>query len=245
MTTNVEVLVIGGGQAGLAAGYYLRRAGHRFVILDDQHSPGGAWPHMWPSLRLFSPADFASLPGWPMPRWPDGFPPARHVGDYLTGYEARYGLPIERPVRVQAVRRDGPALLVDTDRGQWRAHRVISATGTWQRPFRPSYPGAGLFAGRQLHTVDYRTPTEFTGADVVVVGGGNSAAQLVAEISTVAATTWVTNPSAAVPARWCRRPGLVRARLPPCGGLGCGPARSRWHRRPRGHRDGSGGPRCT
>ncbi|WP_432677779.1 ArsO family NAD(P)H-dependent flavin-containing monooxygenase [Rhodococcus pyridinivorans] len=191
--TNVDVVVIGGGQAGLAAGYYLRRAGHRFVILDDQERPGGAWPHMWSSLHLFSPAEFASLPGWPMPRWPDGFPPARHVVDYLTAYETRYGLPIERPVRVQAVRRDGPDLLVYTDRGQWRARRVISATGTWQRPFLPSYPGINVFTGRQLHTVDYRSAAEFTGSDVVVVGGGNSAAQLVAEISTTARTIWVTN----------------------------------------------------
>ena len=192
MTTSVDVVVIGGGQAGLAAGYYLRRAGYRFAILDDQPTAGGAWPHMWPSLRLFSPAEFASLPGWPMPRWPDGFPPASHVVDYLTAYETRYDLPIERPVRVHAVRRDGPDLLVDTDSRQWRAHRVISATGTWQRPFRPSYPGARAFTGRQLHTVDYSTAAEFTGADVVIVGGGNSAAQLVAEISTTAATTWVT-----------------------------------------------------
>ncbi|WP_420752717.1 ArsO family NAD(P)H-dependent flavin-containing monooxygenase [Rhodococcus sp. O3] len=193
MTTSVDVVVIGGGQAGLAAGYYLRRAGHRFVILDDQPTAGGAWPHTWPSLRLFSPAEYASLPGWPMPRWRDGFPPAQHVVDYLTAYETRYDLPIERPVRVNTVRRDGRALVVEAGTRQWRARRVISATGTWQRPFRPTYPGARIFTGRQLHTVDYRTPADFAGADVVVVGGGNSAAQLVAEISTTASTTWVTS----------------------------------------------------
>ncbi|MGY5036033.1 ArsO family NAD(P)H-dependent flavin-containing monooxygenase [Streptomyces sp. 900116325] len=189
---DVDVVVIGGGQAGLAAGYYLRRAGHRFVILDDQPVPGGAWPRTWPSLRLFSPAEFAALPGWPMPPWPDGFPPASHVVDYFTAYEERYDLPIERPVRVTGVDRGGQHLAVTTNRGIWRARRVISATGTWQQPFWPLYPGAREFTGRQLHTVDYRRASDFAGARVVIVGGGNSAAQLVAEISTAATTTWVT-----------------------------------------------------
>ncbi|CPT31200.1 Putative oxidoreductase [Mycobacteroides abscessus subsp. abscessus] len=193
MATGVDVVVVGGGQAGLAAGYYLRRAGHHFVILDDQPAPGGAWPHTWPSLRLFSPAQYASLPGWPMPPWKNGFPPASHVVDYLTAYEARYDLPIERPVRVSAIRRDGAELRVEAETRTWRARRVISATGTWQQPFWPVYPGMRTFKGRQLHTVDYRTPAEFAGADVVVVGGGNSAAQLVAEISPVASSTmWAT-----------------------------------------------------
>ncbi|WP_226435548.1 ArsO family NAD(P)H-dependent flavin-containing monooxygenase [Rhodococcus yananensis] len=192
ISIDTDVVVIGGGQAGLAAGYYLRRAGHRYVILDDQPTPGGAWPHTWRSLRLFSPAEFAALPGWPMPPWPDGFPPACHVVDYFTAYEERYNLPIRRPVRVTGVHRDGQNLVVSAGEHTWRAQRVISATGTWQQPFWPIYPGAREFTGRQLHTVDYRQPSDFAGARVVVVGGGNSAAQLVAEISTAAATTWVT-----------------------------------------------------
>lgn len=141
-TTDIDVVVVGGGQAGLAAGYYLRRAGHQFLILDDQPKPGGAWPHTWPSLRLFSPAQFASLPGWPMPPWPDGFPPAQRVIDYLRAYEERYQLPVRRPVRVHSVVRDDAQLLVTTSAGQWRARRIISATGTWQQPFWPIYPGA-------------------------------------------------------------------------------------------------------
>ncbi|MEE2061784.1 ArsO family NAD(P)H-dependent flavin-containing monooxygenase [Rhodococcus artemisiae] len=191
---DVDVVVVGGGQAGLAAGYYLRRGGHEFVILDDQPAPGGAWPHTWPTLRLFSPAEYAALPGWPMPPWPDGFPPIRHVIEYLTAYEQRYELPIHRPVRVQTVTRDddGNRLRVATGERVWRARRVISATGTWRQPFWPIYPGARAFAGRQLHTVGYRTAGEFAGKSVTVVGGGNSAAQLVAEISEVSDTTWVT-----------------------------------------------------
>lgn len=186
-------MVIGAGQAGLAAGYYLRRTGRRFVILDDQPVPGGSWPHTWASLTLFSPARFSSLPGWLMPNWPNGFPPAHHVADYLRAYEQRYQLPVRRPVTVHTVIRDGAQLMVNTSAGRWRARGVISATGTWSQPFWPSYPGARTFGGQQLHTVHYRDATTFAGKHVVVVGGGNSAAQLVAEISETTTTTWVTD----------------------------------------------------
>lgn len=191
-----DVVVIGDGQAGLAAGYFLRRAGLDFVILDDQPEPGGAWRHYWDSLRLFFPAEYSPLPGWWMPRQPgEEFPTAEHVVGYLADYEQRYQLPVQRPVRVERVHDTGAWLAVQTDRGAWRARVVISATGTWAAPHLPSYPGQELFAGRQLHTIDYRSPLEFAGQRVVVVGGGNSAAQILAEVSTVAETTWVTRRS--------------------------------------------------
>lgn len=193
MTRRVDVLVIGGGQAGLAAGFYLRRAGIDFAIVDDQPDSGGAWQHGWPSLRLFSPAKYSSLPGWPMPPQPgEPFPTAGHVVSYLREYERRYQLPIHRPERVTAVRAAGEEFLVESDRGEWSARTVISATGTWSRPYVPHYPGQREFTGRQLHTVSYRGPDEFAGQRVVVVGGGNSGAQILAEVSTVATTTWVT-----------------------------------------------------
>ncbi|MGW7481878.1 ArsO family NAD(P)H-dependent flavin-containing monooxygenase [Nonomuraea muscovyensis] len=189
----VDVLVIGGGQAGLAAGYYLRRAKADFVILDAQERPGGAWRHAWPSLRLFSPAQYSSLPGRMMPAPPGGgYPSAEDTVAYLTDYEQRYDLPVIRPVTVRAVRRGGDRLLVDTGAGTWRARVVISATGTWWRPYVPYYPGIRGFQGEQLHTVDYRGPEPFRGRRVVIVGGANSGAQILAEVSTVADTTWVT-----------------------------------------------------
>jgi cation diffusion facilitator CzcD-associated flavoprotein CzcO len=121
-----------------------------------------------------------------MPRWTadDGFPLAEHVVDYLTRYEQRYRLPVRRPVQVSGVTRSDEGLLVETDRGPLPAQAVIS------RPFVPSYPGT--FAGRQVHTVGYRDRQEYAGQHVVVVGGGNSAAQILAEVSQVADTTWVT-----------------------------------------------------
>lgn len=198
---DVDVLVIGGGQAGLATGYHLRRAGFaprtEFVILDANHSPGGSWQHMWDSLHLFSPAGYSSLPGWLMPSADgDDFPPAAHVVDYLTRYEHRYDLPVHHGARVRAVRRadDDPTgrLHVETTGGTWSARVVVSATGTWGRPFIPTYPGMDVFAGTQLHSADYTSPDQFGGRRVVVVGGGNTGAQLLAELSLVADTTWVT-----------------------------------------------------
>ena len=190
---DVGIAVIGGGQAGLAAGYFLRRAKADFVILDAQSRPGGAWRHGWDSLRLFSPARYSPLPGWWMPDQPgEPFPTADHVRDYLGAYETRYHLPVRRNVDVEAVHARPEHLEVRSRGRIWRARAVISATGTWRRPHWPRYPGAEHFRGTQIHTVSYRRPKPFTGQRVVVVGGGNSAAQILAEVSTVAATTWVT-----------------------------------------------------
>lgn len=198
-----DVVVVGAGQAGLAVGYYLQRGGLEpgsdFVLVDAADRPGGSWPRMWDGLRLFSPASYSSLPGWLMPRWDDaarGFPPRDHVVAYLAAYEERYRLAPLRPHRVQAVRRadgdpSGP-LLVEAADLSMSARNVVSATGTWDQPFWPSYRGMGDFTGTQLHASSYHRPDDFRDRRVVVVGGGNSAAQILAEVSTVAATTWVT-----------------------------------------------------
>lgn len=193
MSRSTQVVVIGGGQSGLAAGYHLRRLGLDFVILDAQAAAGGAWQHTWDSLHLFSPAAFSSLPGRLMPpQAGEEYPDAEHVVAYLRDYEKRYELPIERPVRVAGVHRDGELLRVETDSGTWRARAVISATGTWWRPFLPAVPGRGLFEGRRLHTVEYRSPRDFAGQRVVVVGGGNSGAQIAADLAYDTELTWVT-----------------------------------------------------
>ncbi|MGY1914238.1 ArsO family NAD(P)H-dependent flavin-containing monooxygenase [Blastococcus sp. SYSU DS0973] len=188
--SDVDVVVIGAGQAGLATGFYLtRRTSLSFVLLDADPDPGAAWRHMWASLRAFSPAGYSSLPGWPMPPT-DGYPTRDEVVAYLRAYADRYALPVRRPVRVTAVQRSGSRLLVTTDAGTWSARAVVSATGTWTRPFWPHSPGQGTFTGQQLHAADYVHPAPFAGQRVGVVGGGNSAAQIVADLHPVADPTW-------------------------------------------------------
>ncbi|MFZ3498259.1 ArsO family NAD(P)H-dependent flavin-containing monooxygenase [Streptomyces sp. 5.8] len=193
MTQQTDVVVIGGGQSGLAAGYHLRRLGIEHVILDAHTTPGGAWQHTWDSLRLFSPAAYSSLPGRFMPvQEGEVYPDAGHVVAYLADYEKRYELPVQRGAWVSAVHRDGDHLRVETDSGDWRARAVISATGTWTRPFLPAIAGRREFRGRQLHTVQYRSPAEFAGQRVIVVGGGNSGAQIAADLAPSTQLTWVT-----------------------------------------------------
>lgn len=188
--TPIDVAVIGAGQSGLAVGYYLRRTDRSYVLLDAAPEPGGAWSKTWPSLRLFSPAEASSLPGRLFRSQDGGYPSRDEVVDYLTQYEARYELPVRRPVRVRAVRRRDEAFVIETDDGQLVARAVISATGTASAPYVPEIAGRATFAGRQLHSVDYRGPEPLAGQRVGIVGAGNSGAQILAEVSRVADAQW-------------------------------------------------------
>ncbi len=121
-----------------------------------------------------------------------GYPTRDDVIDYLARYEARYELPVRRPVRVETVMSDAEGLILETAAGPYRARAVVSATGTWSAPFIPDYPGKALFKCRQMHSARYDGPGIFAGGHVLIVGGGNSGAQILAEVSTVATTSWVT-----------------------------------------------------
>lgn len=189
---SVDTLVIGGGQSALATAYFLRRWQVDYVVLDDQTSAGGAWQRAWPSLQLFSPAQWSSLPGWPMPGGERHYPTRDEVVTYLRAYEACYGMPVQRPVKVTAVLAQSDGLRVQTDSGDWLARTVISATGSWRSPHVPAYEGHASFRGRQMHSADYRGAHELQGLRVLVVGGGNSGAQIYAEVSRVCEATWVT-----------------------------------------------------
>jgi cation diffusion facilitator CzcD-associated flavoprotein CzcO len=199
VNATVDVLVIGAGQAGLSAAYHLRRRGlepeRDLVVLDANSGPGGAWQHRWPSLTLGRTHRVSDLPGLPLGEPDPDEPASSVVARYFADYERQFGLPVHRPVRVRSVSSpDGPdgPLRVDTDHGTWRARRLVSATGTWDRPHWPAYPGRELFRGRQLHTHDFTGAGDFRGSHVVVVGGGTSAVQHLLELAPVASTTWVT-----------------------------------------------------
>lgn len=200
---DVEVVVVGAGQAGLSAAHYLGargfEAGREFVVLDGDDGPGGAWRHRWPTLTMDAVHGLHDLPGLALG---DTDPEARAsdvVTDYYARYERHFDLPIHRPVQVERVEEAGDGRLrVTTNVSTWRTRALINATGTWTKPFWPNYPGMAAFGGRQLHTADYPGPDEFAGQHVVVVGGGHSAVQHLAEISAVTSTTWVTRQ----PPRW-------------------------------------------
>lgn len=210
-----DVVVIGAGQAGLSAAYYLQRRGLDFVVLDANDGPGGAWRHRPDSLTFGGAHGLHDLPGRPLGT-PDPTEPASAVvARYYGAYEQELALPVRRPVRVREVVSDGetvaddavppdrppgqvdggtlPPLLVRTDAGEWRTRVLISSTGTWDSPHWPYYPGRDSFAGRHVHTRDLRDESELTGLRVVVVGAGTSAVQLLLRLQGVAAsTTWVT-----------------------------------------------------
>lgn len=200
VSIKTEIVVVGAGQAGLSSAYHLTRhglsVGRGFIVLDQSPQAGGAWQFRWPSLTLSTVNRVHDLPGMPFSDAVDTsqltVEAAVAVPRYFAAYEDRFGLAVQRPVKVMAVSTRGDRLRLEADRGTFSARGIINATGTWESPFIPDYPGRDRFAGRQLHTQDYRTATEFRGQHVVIVGGGISAIQLLNEISLVTTTTWVT-----------------------------------------------------
>lgn len=188
-----DVIIVGAGQAGLSVAYFLRRTNLSVLLLDAEEAGGGAWQHGWDSLRLFSPASWSSIAGWPMPASGEQYPSRDHVVDYLRKYEARYELKIERPVCVTGIEPTEQGFQVNAGVRSWHSRAVVFATGTWRNPFVPNVEGLMSFKGQQLHSAQYASPEPFTGKRVMVVGGGNSGAQILAEVSLVAqSTTWVT-----------------------------------------------------
>lgn len=197
---RTDIVVIGAGQAGLSSAYHLKQhglaGGRGFIVLDQAPQAGGAWQFRWPSLTLSTVNRIHDLPGM---AFSDAVPDAGEtveaavaVPRYFAAYEQKFELPVYRPVKVLAVSERGSRFRVETDRGAFSALGLINATGTWESPFIPDYPGRELFRGRQLHTQNFRTADEFRDQRVLIVGGGISAIQLLDEISLVTETIWVT-----------------------------------------------------
>ncbi len=187
---SYDIIIIGGGQSALACAYFLQRSGLNYMILDDQPMSGGAWLHAWDSLTLFSPAEYSSLPGWMMPKSESKFPSKDEVIAYLKAYEEHYKIKIQRPVLVNSVNKTSDGFELETNEGLYHCKILISATGTWKKPFIPEITGAELFTGQQIHSAHYKNSNDFKGKKVLVVGSGNSGAQVLAEVSKVATAVW-------------------------------------------------------
>ena len=182
-TDRHEVIVVGGGQAGLAIGWFLARQGRRFSILEASGKPAAAWRARWDSLKLFTPVRYSSLPGLPFPGDPDSYPHRDEVVAYLTEYATHFDLPVELNSRVRSIARIDDGYLVESDGGSYEADQVVVATGPFQDPLIPSV-AADLDPGvAQLHSSSYRSPRDLPPGPVLVVGGGNTGFQIAAELA--------------------------------------------------------------
>ncbi|WP_030598859.1 flavin-containing monooxygenase [Streptomyces fulvoviolaceus] len=182
-TEHIETVIVGGGQAGLATGYHLARGGRPFVILEVGERIGDCWRGRWDSLRLFSPARFDGLPGLPYPGDAWSFPTREEFADYLQAYAAWAELPVRTGVRVRRVSYDGSRYLVETEHERYVAENVVIAAGYDRLPKTPPYATELAPDIRQLHAIDYRNPDQLRDGPVLIVGAGNSGADIAMELS--------------------------------------------------------------
>lgn len=191
---HADLIVIGAGQSGLATAALAPRHGFaRVLVLESAQEPGGAWPHYYDSLTLFSPARYSALPGMRFPGDPDRYPRRDDVVAYLRAYAGRLPASVRTSTTVTSVtRRDGVWRVRSKDGREFTAAAVVAATGDFDIPLLPEMPGRTEFGGHVLHAADYRTPRVLVGQRVIVVGGGNSAIQIAAELGPLADTTLAT-----------------------------------------------------
>jgi len=213
-----DVVVIGAGQSGLAATKALQAHGISPLVLEARGRAAGSWPSYYDSLKAFSPAGFSSMPGMPFPGDPDRYPTRDEVADYLDSYAAALGVEIRTNTPVADVRSDGREFMVVTADGRHlRATGIVAASGSFSSPHRPTFPGQDGFTGELTHVADYRNPAPYAGKRVIVVGAGDSAAQVASELAPFARVTLATrHPLRFIPQRiggkdvhyWLRETGF-------------------------------------
>lgn len=208
-TERIDTVVVGGGQSGLSVGYHLARREIPFVILDAGSRVGDAWRNRWDSLRLFTPNRFNGLDGMPFPgpRW--GFPTKDEYADYLESYAERFGLPVRTGTKVDRLTRNGERFLVTADGRRFEAENVVVAMSSWQRPRVPNFASELDPGIVQLHVADYRNPEQLREGDALIVGAGNSGAEVAMELSKTR-HVWLSGPdNGALPFRLESRVGHV------------------------------------
>src|SRR5215212_2903197 len=187
---HLDTVVVGGGQAGLAMGYYLAAQHRDFVILDAAARVGDTWRNRWDSLRLFTPAFHSGLPGMPFPAPGRSFPTKDQTADYLEAYASRFRLPVRLRRRVQSLSRHDGGYLVHADDERYTAAHVVVTTGPYHHPHIPSFAGGLDPTITQLHSSHYRNPDQLPDGDALVVGAGNSGAEIAVELAATHRPTW-------------------------------------------------------
>jgi putative flavoprotein involved in K+ transport len=190
-TEQIETVVVGGSQAGLSVGYHLAQRGLSFVILDSHERIGDAWRKRWDSLRLFTPARFNGLDGMPFPGPAHAFSTKDEVADYLETYANRFGLPVRTGVRVKRLSRNGTGFLIDAGACRFEANNVVVAIGSYQHPRTPAFAGQLDPDIVQLHSGAYRNLAQLQDGRVLVVGMGNSGAEIALEVA-LSHPTWLS-----------------------------------------------------
>jgi len=206
---RTDTLVIGGGQAGLAVGYHLSRAGVPFLIVDANERTGDSWRQRWDSLKLFTPNRFNSLPGLRIPGENWGFPTKSEAADYLESYASHFELPIRHGVKVDNLTRDDGVFLATAGDLEFRANNVVVAMASYQKPKVPGF-AAGLDSRIvQLHVAEYKNPGQLNDGDVLVVGLGNSGAEISMDLARDHRIYLSGEPSAVQPFRPERLSGRI------------------------------------
>jgi putative flavoprotein involved in K+ transport len=213
MDEKFDTIVIGGGQAGLATAYHLKRRGVPVVIVDEQARVGDAWRTRWDSLRLFTPAWIDGLPGMPFPARASSFPTKDEMADYLEAYAERFGLPIRTGVAVERLERDGDGFQLSTTRGSLRAERVVVASGANRVPRVPAFAADLSPSILQMHSSEYRNPSQLRPGSVLLVGVGNSGAEIAAELARTHGVWLAGAPSGEIPIRHGSRASRVFFRV--------------------------------
>lgn len=191
MDESYQTIVIGGGQAGLAAGYFLAQQDERFAILDENKRNGEAWRNRWDSLRLFTPSKYNGLPGMPFPKLDFYFPTKDEVADYLEAYAREFKLPVLHGVKVEALTRNNQGYRLSTGAGSFHARNVIVATGPYQKPYTPGFAQELDPAILQVHSSAYCNPAQIPVQNVLVVGAGNSGAEIGLELARAGKRVWL------------------------------------------------------
>jgi putative flavoprotein involved in K+ transport len=192
MPRRYDTIVIGAGQAGLASAYYLQQAGASFVLVDSATEVGASWLRRWDSLRLFTPARYNSLPGLRFPGAPYSLPTKNDVARYFKAYVEEFDLPVRLNTQVRSLTDGDSGYVVATDSGELRARSVVVATGAYHRPFAPAFAPDLAPGIRQMHSSEYRNASMLADGPVLVVGAGNSGAQIALEIAQSGRPTWLS-----------------------------------------------------